>query len=351
MTTTFTSHNFFMKRCIELAKLGAGKVAPNPMVGAVIVHNNVIIGEGYHECFGGAHAEVNAINQVKDKSLLKTATIYVSLEPCAHQGKTPPCADLIVKHEIPNVVIGMQDPFSEVNGAGIKILKNAGSKVTIGILEKQCLELNKEFITYHTKKRPYIILKWAETADGFIDKERKENEPQQPNWITNETCRALVHKWRSETKAILVGTNTALTDNPKLDVRTWSGNSPLRIVLDRQLRLPENLHLFNTKQPTLVINEKKSESNNTLEYIRLDFNDILITNLLHLLYKKGVSSIIIEGGQKVLSSFIEQNYWDEARIFVGNLFFKKGIKAPTISKYNVKPIQIGTSNLFIVCNE
>ncbi len=339
-----------MNRCIELAKIGLGKVAPNPMVGAVITHNNHIIGEGYHEYYGGPHAEVNAINNVKNKALLKDSTIYVSLEPCAHHGKTPPCADLIVKHQIPNVVIGMQDPFAKVNGAGIKRIEEAGSKVTIGILEKECKELNKEFLTYHIEKRPYIILKWAQTSDGFIDKERLKNEAQQPNWITDETCRALVHKWRSETKAILVGTNTALIDNPKLNVRTWCGESPLRIVLDRKLRLPQSLHLFDGKQPTIVINEQKSQVLDKVEYIKLDFNDSLIPKLLKILHTREISSIIIEGGLKALTSFIDQNLWDEARVFIGNKTFKSGIKAPKINKENAQSLNIGNSKLLLIRN-
>jgi len=343
----YTSDEFFMNRCIELAKMGKGNVAPNPMVGAVIVHNNKIIGEGYHKIYGGPHAEVNAINQVIDKTLLEDSIIYVSLEPCAHTGKTPPCADLIVKHNIRKVVIGMVDPFARVNGLGIKKLKSNGAEVIIGVLNKECINLNREFITFHTQKRPHIILKWAQTKDGFIDRIRNPEDKQEPNWITNEACRALVHKWRSEISSILVGTNTAHTDNPNLDVRTWSGSSPIRIVFDRTLRLPNTLNLFNKKQTTLVINEIKNEQSQKLEYIKIPFNQNFISSFNNLLYNRKISSVLIEGGLATLKLFIENNYWDEARVFIGNKLFDEGVPAPKIYSVNSMEFKLDDSTLII----
>jgi diaminohydroxyphosphoribosylaminopyrimidine deaminase/5-amino-6-(5-phosphoribosylamino)uracil reductase len=329
MTQEF-NHEYYMQRCIELAKNGAGLVAPNPMVGAVIVHKNRIIGQGYHAGFGEPHAEVHAIDSVKDKALLPESTLYVSLEPCAHQGKTPPCADLIASKRIPKVVIGMVDPFNKVNGAGIKRLEQAGCEVTTGILEKECWDLNKAFITYHTQKRPYIILKWAQTLDGFIDKKREPGFIQEPNWITNEVCRSLVHKWRSEVQSIMVGTHTAFIDNPQLNVRVWSGKTPLRIVLDKNLKLDKELHLFDQQQATLVLNSVKDAVDGLIEYKTLSFGDALLRELMKMLYDKGVNSLLVEGGQQLLQSFINKNYWDEARVFTGNVFFKQGTAAPVI---------------------
>lgn len=328
--TQKTIHEYYMQRCIELAKNGAGQVAPNPMVGAVVVHNNRIIGQGYHAGFGEPHAEVHAIASVSDKSLLKESTIYVSLEPCAHQGKTPPCADLIVAHQIPRVVIGMVDPFNKVNGAGIKRLEQAGCDVTTGVLERECWDLNKAFITYHTQQRPYIILKWAQTLDGFIDKKREPGFIQEPNWITNEVCRSLVHKWRSEVQSIMVGTHTAYIDNPQLNVRVWSGKAPLRIVPDKNLKLDKELHLFDQQQATLVLNSVKDAVDGLIEYKTLPFGDAFLRELMKTLYDKGVNSLLVEGGQQLLQSFINKNYWDEARVFTGNVFFNKGTAAPVI---------------------
>lgn len=326
--TTLNTDELYIKRCIELARLGQGKVAPNPMVGSVIVYNKEIIGEGYHREYGGPHAEVNAINSVSDKSKLSQSTIYVSLEPCAHHGKTPPCADLIIKHKIRRVVIGMQDPFAKVNGEGIKRISDSGAEVIVGVLQSECEKLNQPFITYHKKQRPYIILKWAQTSDGFIDKDRNSNDPQQPNWITNEVCRSLVHKWRSESQAILVGTNTSLIDNPKLNVRSWTGKSPLRVILDKSLRLPNNLHIFDQSIPTLIINEVKNENKENLEFLKLDFTSGILKNVLHVLYERNIQSLFVEGGQQVLQNFIDQNLWDEARVFTGKTKFYNGVKSP-----------------------
>jgi len=323
-------HEFFMSRCLQLAQKGRGNVAPNPLVGAVIVHNGRIIGEGFHKKFGEAHAEVNAINSVNDKALLSQSTIYVTLEPCAHFGKTPPCADLIINNKIPKVVIGMRDPFAKVNGLGIKKLEQAGCIVEVGVLKDKCMELNREFIVFHTKKRPYIILKWAQTLDGFIDKNRTPDEPMHPNWITNEICRVLVHKWRSETKAIMVGTNTVKIDNPELNVRSWAGKSPLRIIIDKDLSLSNNLKVFDNRHKTLVLNQIKNETVDNTEFYKIGFGEKFIPDLLKILHMRNISSLFVEGGQALLNSFINEGYWDEARIFTGNKYFYSGIEAPKI---------------------
>jgi len=334
-----------MTRCLELAKQGMGKVAPNPMVGCVIVYNNDIIAVGYHEKFGEAHAEVNAINSVIDKSLLKESTLYVNLEPCSHFGKTPPCSDLIIKHQIPNVVIGSLDTHSKVSGKGIERLKAAGINVSVGILEDKCKELNKRFFTYHEKKRPYIILKWAETKDGFIDVNRKEKNKKYDNWITSPFSKKLVHQWRSEEQAIMIGTNTAINDNPKLTVREVEGKNPLRVVLDLDLRLPENLNIFDESTPTLVVNSIKSEIKQNLEFVKIDKNKELLSQILSELYKRNILSVIIEGGAQLLQSFIDQNLWDEAKIFIGNKTFSEGLKAPTLKKQPINSLQFDTDIL------
>ena len=321
----------YMKRCLELAALGLGKTYPNPMVGSVIVHGGKVIGEGWHKKAGEAHAEVNAINSVIDKSLLKEATIYVNLEPCAHFGKTPPCASLIIKHKIPNVVIGCIDTFSKVSGKGVTMLKEAGVKVKVGVLEKECLESHKRFITFHQKERPYIILKWAQTKDGFIAP--LVQEEGKPFWITSPDSKKLVHKWRTEEASILVGTNTAEKDNPALTARLWEGNQPLRLVIDRNLRLPKNLSVFMDDNKTVVFTEEEALNSKSTEYLKIDFSK-LNKNILTELYKKNIQSVIIEGGRQTLQSFIDLNLWDEARVFEGDTLLVKGIKAPLL---NCKP--------------
>ncbi|MGH1385235.1 bifunctional diaminohydroxyphosphoribosylaminopyrimidine deaminase/5-amino-6-(5-phosphoribosylamino)uracil reductase RibD [Kordia sp.] len=324
------THETYMKRCLQLAKNGLVAAMPNPSVGAVIVHNDTIIGEGYTSAYGGNHAEVNAVHSVKDKSLLKEATIYVSLEPCSHFGKTPPCSDLIIKHNIPKVVIGTIDPFAEVAGKGVEKLQNAGREVILNVLKDECIASNKRFFTFHQHKRPYIILKWAETQDGFIDKIRQENDPVQPNWITNTYSRQLVHKWRSEEASILVGTNTAITDNPKLNTRDWHGKSPVRIVLDRSLRIPESYSLFDQTIKTIVLTEQEAESEINLVFETIDFTKNIATQICEVLYKHRIQSVIIEGGKQTLQTFIDANLWDEARVFKGNVLFQQGIEAPTL---------------------
>ena len=315
----------YMNRCLELARQGEGHTAPNPMVGSVIVCEEKIIGEGFHREFGGPHAEVHAINSVKDKSLLEKSTLYVNLEPCAHYGKTPPCAELIVSHRISRVVIGTVDPFAKVSGRGIEIMKNAGVEVTVGILEKECMEINRRFFTFHEKKRPYVILKWAQTLDGFIDSDRTSGKPA---WISNELSRMLVHRQRTEEAAILVGTNTAVMDNPSLTVRAWSGRQPLRMAIDRQNRLPDTLTLKDGKIPTIIFTESDIESSHNLEFVRLNFNNPLPEQLLAFMYSRTIQSVIVEGGRQLLQSFIDDKLWDETFIYTGSCRFGKGIKAP-----------------------
>ncbi len=297
-------HEKYIKRCIEIAQNGLGSTAPNPMVGCVIIHNNSIISEGFTSAYGGNHAEVNAINAVKHKSLLKEASLYVTLEPCSHFGKTPPCSDLIIKHNIPNVIIGCIDNNPKVAGKGIAKLKAAGCNVIVGVLENECKQLHKRFFTFHNKKRPFIILKWAETIDGFIaPKAKKENNPV---WITNVFSRQFVHKWRAEEQAILVGTNTVKQDNPSLTTRHWKGKNPIRVVIDKAFKLPKDYKVFDTSAETIVISEDT-----------IDFNTPIAQQICNVLYKKNINSIIIEGGSQTLQTFINENLWDEARVFIG----------------------------------
>ncbi|SDX52146.1 diaminohydroxyphosphoribosylaminopyrimidine deaminase [Lutibacter oricola] len=345
-------HEKYIKRCIELAKNGLGTTYPNPMVGSVIVVDNTIIGEGWHKKAGEPHAEVNAINSVKDKLLLKQATIYVSLEPCSHFGKTPPCANLIVDNGIKNVVIGIVDSNSKVSGRGVAHLKNNGCNVEVGVLEKECYDLNKRFFTFHNKKRPFIILKWAETKDGFIDKIRDENSENTPNWISNEFSQQYVHKMRAEEQAILVGTNTALNDNPSLTVRSWSGENPVRIVLDRTLKIPTSYNLLNDGIKTIVFSEIKDieNTNDTVIFERIDFKNNVPEQICNVLYTHEIQSVIIEGGKLTLQSFIDANLWDEAYVFTGNVLFNKGLNAPVIKKSSSEIKNIENDLLTIYTN-
>lgn len=328
-------HEKYIKRCIELAQNGLGTTYPNPMVGSVIVYEGHIIGEGWHKKAGEPHAEVNAIRSVKDKSLLKKATIYVSLEPCSHFGKTPPCCDLIIANEIPNVVVGTVDPNEKVAGKGILKLIEAGANVTVGVLEKECNELNKRFFTFHQKKRPYIILKWAESQDGFLSPEKVLDQERKPIWITNPYSRQLVHKWRTEEQAILVGTQTVADDNPKLNARDWNGNNPVRIIIDRNNRIDKNSFIFDDSVKTIVFsNEDLKSSTDNTSFEVIDFSKNILPQILDVLYKNQIQSIIIEGGRQTLQSFIDENLWDEARIFNGKISFQSGTKAPIISRKN-----------------
>ena len=316
-----------------------GTTYPNPMVGSVIVHEGKIIGEGWHRKSGEPHAEVNAVNSVKNKSLLQQSTIYVSLEPCSHFGKTPPCCDLIIKHQIPNVIVGTVDPNSMVAGAGIKRLQENGINVTLGILEKECRELNKRFFIFHNEKRPYIILKWAESLDGFIAPVKKEKK--EPVWISNVFSRQLTHKWRSEEQAILVGTNTVLDDNPKLDVREWSGKNPVRIILDREGKITDDYFVKDGKTKTIIVTERENLTNTeNCIYENAIFDIRLTKTMVHILYKYGLQFVIIEGGRYTLQNFIDAGLWDEARVFIGNVNLNEGIKAPVLSgKFKVKTIK------------
>lgn len=316
-----------MQFCIDLAQKGFPLAMPNPMVGCIIVYQNKIIGQGYHEKWGSHHAEVNAIASVENKSLLKKSTLYVSLEPCSHFGKTPPCSNLIIESGIPRVVIGSLDTFSEVNGEGIKRLKHAGISVTTSVLEKECRSINNRFFTFHEKKRPYIILKWAESHDGFI---APKNQTK-PFWMTGKKSKNLVHQWRSEEQAILIGRKTALKDNPQLTSRNFEGKNPIRIVLDKALTLEKHLNIFDNKAPTLIINELKSGNG----FIQVNFNH-LIPSLLEKLYSRNIQSIIVEGGAETLNTFISQNIWDEARVFTSKKKLGDGIKKPVfqlVKKY------------------
>ncbi|MES2274687.1 MAG: bifunctional diaminohydroxyphosphoribosylaminopyrimidine deaminase/5-amino-6-(5-phosphoribosylamino)uracil reductase RibD [Bacteroidota bacterium] len=342
-------HHKYLQRCIELAQLGAGYVSPNPMVGAVIVHNNRIIGEGYHQKYGEAHAEVNAVNSVLNsfdnaEELLRSSTIYVSLEPCAHYGKTPPCADLIIKHRIPTVVIGCRDPFSQVNGRGIEKLQAAGIEVITALIEQECIDLNKRFFTRVQKQRPYIILKWAQTRNGFF-----APDDNSQYWITGPEARKLVHKWRSEEDAVLVGKNTARIDNPQLNVREWEGRSPKRVVIDRRLELSPDLHLFDQATETLVFNEIKTDIDGKIKYIALeDFDNYVPQYILFQLYIQDIQSVIIEGGAATLNAFIEAGLWDEARVFTGNKSLNNGIQSPLIKGFINEEYRVGEDQLQII---
>lgn len=325
-------HEKYISRCIQLAKNGMGTTFPNPMVGSVIVHDDIIIGEGYTSPYGGPHAEVNAINSVKNKMLLKKASLYVTLEPCSHFGKTPPCADLIIEHQIQNVVIGLLDPHEKVAGQGIEKLKAAGIHVTVGVLEKECRDHHKRFLSYHTKKRPYIILKWAETADGYMAPlQQKRNNNPEPYWISNAYSQQMVHQWRSQEQAILVGTNTVLADNPKLNVRHWKGQNPIRIILDRELKISKKYHILDGSVTTIIVTGFLPKNPQPgIIYEAIDFELNLPDQICTILHKHNILSIIIEGGAKTLQNFIDSELWDEARIFRGKNKFGEGLKAPNI---------------------
>jgi diaminohydroxyphosphoribosylaminopyrimidine deaminase/5-amino-6-(5-phosphoribosylamino)uracil reductase len=318
------TEEFFMQRALELAVLGRGSVSPNPLVGAVIVYNGGIIGEGWHQKYGEAHAEVNAVNSVSDRSLLLESTVYVTLEPCSHFGKTPPCADMLVREQVKKVVVANLDTNPLVSGQGVKKLREAGIEVVTGILHEQGREINKRFFTFIEHRRPYIILKWAETSDGFIARKNYDSK-----WISHELSRQLVHKWRAEEDAVLVGMRTAQHDNPQLNVRDWSGRNPVRIVIDRYLKLNDSLHLFDGLQHTICYNLLKHEERHNLSFIRLSENDFL-QDLLRDLYKQKIQSVIVEGGAQILQSFIDADLWDEARVFVSSQTFQSGIAAPVL---------------------
>jgi len=324
-----TNHEKYMQRCLELAANGLGNVAPNPMVGAVLVKDGEIIGEGWHQQYGKTHAEVNAVNDFMNRSgnnagMLSLASLYVNLEPCNHHGKQPPCAELLIRYRIPEVIIGCADPNTKNKTSSIQALKDSGCRVIEGVLKEESEELNRRFITNHIKHRPYIILKYAQSRDGFI----APGKDQEKNfWLTNEWSRKLVHKWRSEEPAIMIGTNTAQIDNPLLTTRYWKGKNPVRIVTDRKLRLLKSLNIFNEEARTIVFNESKNQTEGSVEYVKINFGDS-VNRMLKELRGMEIQSIIIEGGGTLLQSFIEKNLWDEARVFTADKYLAGGIKAP-----------------------
>lgn len=322
-------HEGFMRRCLQLAEQGLGSVAPNPMVGCVIVHEGKIIGEGYHKKFGAAHAEVEAIASVTNQELLPQSTLYVNLEPCAHHGKTPPCSDLILDKKIPRVFIGTSDPYEEVMGRGIESLRDSGVEVVIDILKMDCRKLNHRFFTFHEKKRPYIILKWAQTKDGFIDKIREGVKGI--NWITGEEVQRLVHVWRSQEAAILVGKNTVLNDNPSLTVRNVAGKNPVRIVLDSLASLEDSYQVFDNRAPTILYNTIGSKRiTATYEKVKLSEYMNTLDEILADLHRRNIQSVLVEGGAFTLQAFMNLGFWDEARVFVGDVSFENGLKAPQL---------------------
>jgi len=320
---------FYMQRCLQLAKNGMGSAFPNPLVGCVIVHQNKIIGEGFHFQPGAPHAEVNAINSVENPELLKDSTLYVNLEPCSHYGKTPPCSDLIIEKEIPNIVIGTVDPSAKVSGKGIKKLFTNGCQLNVGVLEDECEELNKRFFTFHNKNRPYVILKWAQTESGYFAPANQQEE--KPFWISNQYAKQLTHKYRAEEMAILVGKNTALKDNPSLTTREWSGTSPFRILIDPDLTVPDHFELLNQKEPTIIFCRMPKANKRNIFYEGLNFDQALPPQILKTLKEYSVQSIIIEGGGNTLQQFIDSKLWDEARVFSANLYLEKGLKAPKLN--------------------
>lgn len=332
-----TTDEKYIRRCIELASNGLCNAAPNPMVGAVIVHNGKIIGEGYHAKCGEGHAEVNAIRSVKDETLLKEATIYVSLEPCSHYGKTPPCADLIISKGIPRVVVGCIDPFSQVSGRGIRKLREAGIDVTVGVLEEECKNLIRRFVTFNTQKRPYITLKWAESADGYIDINRENGSPVV---LSTPVTSMYVQKQRAEHKAILVGRRTALLDNPSLTTRNWYGKNPLRLVIDRNLSLPSDLRLFDHSTPTIVFTAEERVNEENLEYITIDYSTDILPQILNVLYERKIQSLLVEGGTTLLQSFIDSGVWDEMFVEHSEIVLNKGVKSPVIPKGAVMKTEI-----------
>ena len=318
----------YMKRCIELARKALGNTYPNPLVGSVIVHKGEIIGEGFHEKAGENHAEINAINSVENKDLLKESTIYVSLEPCSHFGKTPPCANKIIETGFKKVVIGTLDSHEKVNGKGKKMIENAGIEVVSGVLETECQELNKRFFTFHQKKRPFIILKWAESGDGFLDKDFK------PTQIGNSLTKQFVHQLRSEEHAILVGTNTALTDNPGLTTREITGRNPVRILIDFELKVPLNFNIYNNEAPTLIFNAIKDSEEKNIRFIKIE-KENFVENLMTKLYENQIQSVIVEGGSFTLQQFIDAGIWDAAIIIKNkNLKLSNGTKAPEFHHEN-----------------
>lgn len=340
----------YMWRCLELAGHGLGRVSPNPMVGAVIVHQGRIIGEGYHQYGGGAHAEVNAIARVKDKQLLKDSTLYVSLEPCSHHGKTPPCTSLILDSQIPRVVVACVDPFEQVAGNGIRILREAGVEVVVGVLEQEAMHLNRRFFCSVTQKRPYIILKWAETLDGFIAP--CEQMPGQALHISSESSKYYVHRMRAQEDTIMVGVNTVLLDNPRLDLRYWGGKNPARVIIDRQARVTADHHVLNDCSSTYIYTQGSSRSDESNHWVHVDFNENVLSQILQDLTSRGLQSVIVEGGKVLLQSFIDAGLWDEAHQLIGNLSIGQGLEAPQLKHHELRETSfLGSTHLHIYTPE
>lgn len=319
-----------MRRCLQLAQQGMGHVAPNPIVGSLLAHNDKIIAEGYHTHFGGPHAEVNALTNVTDPDILAQSTLYVSLEPCSHFGKTPPCANLIIEKGIKNVVVACTDPNPQVAGRGIKMLQDAGVNVITGVLENEAIAINRRFVTYHSNKRPYVILKWAQTADGYIDKARKAGDTGTITQVSSLQSHRLVHLWRSHEQAILVGKNTVINDNPALTVRLVDGKNPIRVVIDSNATLSGKLKIFDGEAPTIIINQKEARTTPEAEWILVNKEQNLLDSLMNELYQRNITSILVEGGAETLNHFIAAGLWDEARIFTAPMHFRSGVKAPII---------------------
>jgi diaminohydroxyphosphoribosylaminopyrimidine deaminase / 5-amino-6-(5-phosphoribosylamino)uracil reductase len=341
----------YMQRCLDLASKAEGMTYPNPVVGSVIVHEGKIIGEGYHIKPGGPHAEVVAIGSVRNKELLASSTLYVSLEPCSHFGKTPPCTELIISHKIPEIIVGTTDTSDKVSGKGISKLKAAGCKVIVGVAEEECRWINRRFFTFHEKKKPYITLKWAKSADEFIDILRGENSKVGPGWITGNAERILVHKWRASEQAILVGAQTLRTDNPLLNVREWYGNNPLRIILSGSGSLPDEIAMNNLTGSQVIFTffpDKINISGSVV--VKLNNKEPSAVQIVDYLYKWGIQSLFIEGGAKLLNHFISSGLWDEARIFSGHQIFKNGIKAPHIDGKLLSKVKFSKSTLEILVN-
>ena len=341
---------FYMQRCLDLAYKSCSTVFPNPMVGCVIVHKGKIIGEGYHTKQGTPHAEVHAIESVKDKELLKDSTLYVNLEPCCHYGKTPPCVDMIIKHKIPRVVIGTLDINPCVKGKGIDKLKANSCHVTIGVLEKSCRDLNKRFFTYHEKKRPYIILKWAQTIDGFMDIAPEMKGKNKTYWISNDILKLKVHQWRAQENAIFVGANTIINDNPQLNVRYCAGNNPSRITFLKESLQPKHFHFFDGTQNSIVFSTFKNEDQNNLHYYLIKDIEHYLQEIMDKLYELQYLSILVEGGRKTLDALIQNNLWDEARILIGNKCFGKGLSAPVIPVLPSKTASYNEDKLLYIYN-
>ncbi|MBK7626911.1 MAG: bifunctional diaminohydroxyphosphoribosylaminopyrimidine deaminase/5-amino-6-(5-phosphoribosylamino)uracil reductase RibD [Bacteroidales bacterium] len=346
-----SGHNKFMRRCLELASAAEGMTYPNPLVGSVVVYDGKIIGEGYHLRAGGPHAEVVAISSVSDKSLLKGSTLYVNLEPCSHFGKTPPCADFIIANKIPRVVIGTVDTSKKVSGKGVKKLKDAGCEVISGILEAECRWLNRRFFTSNEKQRPWIVLKWAQSADGYIDILRPENNAKKPTWISGKPERILVHKWRASEQSILVGAGTIRADNPRLNVREWKGNDPVRLILSKSGVLRNDIAVNETNGTVVVFSHNTGSENGKTVKVKLEEGIPSSEQIMGYLNREGIQSLFIEGGAEVLNHFLSEGLWDEARIFTGKRHFNGGLKAPVVKGINISSTNFEGSLLEVFLNE